>query len=253
MWEFLGAIGGAMIGAAITWRLESNRTKSIIEETIKGADREVYREVEKLNRNLKKEIADENKLFQEKWEQKKIDANLKAKARLEWIGEVRQLVAEFITHAIHYISIIKELDALDEIKNNIIIDYKSDMSHKNEKYNDLEREVEGQKKLKNNQSMWEAQRNRLDLHYYKANEILYKLELYISKQVDHEEMITLIDWFIENQNKLTIHVDRYHSKSFSEFNNVSNSCTDYLDKVDRFKDIFRDYLKEEWDRAKNGE
>jgi len=165
MWEFLGAIGGAMIGATITWRLESNRTKSIIEETIKGADREVYRKVEKLNRNLKKEIADENKLFQEKWEQKKIDANLKAKARLEWIGEVRQLVAEFITHEIHYISIIKELDALDEIKNNIISDYKSDMSHKNEKYNDLEREVEGQKKLNNNQSMWEAQRNRLDLHY----------------------------------------------------------------------------------------
>ena len=64
------------------------------------------------NRTTKK-INKENSKLQEKWNQKNIDANLNAKARIKWIQNVRKTTAELL---VHYFSMInfKKLESIDQ-------------------------------------------------------------------------------------------------------------------------------------------
>ena len=64
------------------------------------------------NRTTKK-INKENSKLQEKWNQKNIDANLIAQARIEWIQNVRKTTSELL---VHYFSMInfKKLESIDQ-------------------------------------------------------------------------------------------------------------------------------------------
>ncbi|EOS7971798.1 hypothetical protein DW601_RS12595, partial [Enterococcus hirae] len=48
-----------------------------------------------------------NQSFQEKMKQKEIDANLKAKARIEWISEVRNISSEIIIHTVSIQNVVR--------------------------------------------------------------------------------------------------------------------------------------------------
>ncbi|TKN41381.1 hypothetical protein DVW91_09255 [Enterococcus faecium] len=50
------------------------------------------------NSEENKEFQKNQKAFQKEIAQKQIDANLKAKARIEWITEVRNLVSRYISY-----------------------------------------------------------------------------------------------------------------------------------------------------------
>lgn len=58
------------------------------------------------------------KVFQEKWNQKQLDADLKAKARIEWIQKVRETTAELITA---YYSVLNTMNSTEEIHSKYII------------------------------------------------------------------------------------------------------------------------------------
>ena len=64
------------------------------------------------NRTTKK-INKENSRLQEKWNQKNIDANLIAQARIEWIQNVRKTTSELL---VHYFSMInlRNLENIDQ-------------------------------------------------------------------------------------------------------------------------------------------
>ena len=68
-----------------------------INEKINASDKEFQKEINDKNNKLQEEINDNNNKFQEKLNQKNIDANLKSKARIKWIQDVRNTSSELLS------------------------------------------------------------------------------------------------------------------------------------------------------------
>lgn len=60
-----------------------------------------------------------NQSFQEKMKQKEIDANLKAKARIEWITEVRYLVSKYLSYLFDIKILVSRMHDIEEELSNL--------------------------------------------------------------------------------------------------------------------------------------
>ncbi|EMW5621616.1 hypothetical protein AAFB92_001964 [Enterococcus faecium] len=124
--------------------------------------------------------------FQEKLTQKQIDANLKAKARIEWISEVRRLVSEYLV-VIHKVGellfLLKEnnIKKKQEIRRNQSTLGKDsrEILESNKQYA-IETDL-NEKELKKLLSELENQK-------YKALAISEQLVLYFSNQKEYEKI-----------------------------------------------------------------
>lgn len=190
-----------------------------------------YRQTKK-NEELQKEIT-----------QKQIDANLKAKARIEWISDVRELVSEYIARLSILENIMRsmiepaELIQIERMKDepddNIILSEKAKLTPLNE-------------------SLKEEQ--------VKITCISENILLYFSHQEEHkniEKIITyipnqliLLELFMREINGEYVNKTPLNELLKDEFNEYPIMVAKNVQEI---RKEFRNYLKIEWDKAKEGQ
>ncbi len=125
----LVAVGGSLYFLWLAWKNDNTEDKTYVKyigigvPSIVAVISGLYSCISNLkSRNESFRNKQEQKLFEEKWSQKKIDADLKAKSRIEWIQDVRKATAQFIKvcYSIIYIADIENgchiNDKLSDIK-----------------------------------------------------------------------------------------------------------------------------------------
>lgn len=154
-----------------------------------------------------------------------IDANLKSKSRLQWIGEVRSKTSSFITVAYRYRNLSDwTLRKIEEINGPIL------NSEEGEK---LQEDI-SQKYLK------------LDDYGAEAFTLLMQIKLYFSDNLEHKEIMNKVDEIMmciqENKSSL-MNKDLMGAKKSLEL--IPNYQLELIN-------LLREYLKNEWEKAKNG-
>lgn len=179
-------------------------------------------------------------------EEKKIEADLKAKSRIEWIQEVRGQVSVYLS----------DLHKLDEICNNLVIHQRKieiNVNEQNKKQIENEEEkiiVDLLEKLK-----------EID---YEINERSNKILLFFSEKEDHKkfdnilkkgpetltQIKTAYSQFIDTGNTSYL-AGEFDVSSKNQIIKANQTCI--KENIQCILQNFRIYLKVEWDRAKNGE
>lgn len=216
--------------------------------TILGIGANVYisfRQSKKQN-EFQKKLNHQQQEFQKEITQKQIDANLKAKARIEWIQEVRRLVSEYLV-VIHKVGellfLLKENNIKKEQsirKNQSTLGKGSrEISESDEQYA-IETDV-NEKERKKVLSELENQK-------YKSLAISEQLVLCFSNQKEHEK----IKRSLSNIRKEIIDIynkaygpginETYYDEESPVLNKNSEELSEEIGK----------YLKKEWDKAKEG-
>lgn len=179
-------------------------------------------------RNSKKALKQQKEL-----EQKKIDANLKASARLKWIEQVREIVSQYLS----------ELSKLSVSTRNLI-KVSSLLQAKNDGLNPPFYEEELNMNFEENVADIIKLQNSV-------NEYSEKILLYFSDKDDHkkiEEMVSLVpnklgDFLTFTNNNIN---HNFKIAMLLDFEKELNK------NVQDIRKVFRDYLKKEWDKAKQG-
>lgn len=188
-----------------------------------------------------------NQSFQEKMKQKEIDANLKAKARIEWISEVRRLVSEYLV-VIHKVEELLFLLKENNIKKKLAI-----QKNQNTLGKDSREIPESNKQYAIEMDINEKERKKLlselENQKYQALAISEQLVLYFSNQKEHEK----IRKSLNNIKEIIIEIynktygpgisETYHDEKSPILNENSEELSEEIGK----------YLKIEWDKAKEGE
>ncbi|AVH83646.1 hypothetical protein [Enterococcus hirae] len=180
--------------------------------------------------------------FQERITKKQIDANLKAKARIEWISDVRELVAEYIS----------ELSVLQQILFQMIVPVET-IQIENENENPRQQIIDG------NLEKIEPLLEKLNSQRMKITNLSEKILLFFSSKEDHREIekqliyaqnqLMILEIFIRKIKGERLNptpIDELLPEEFNQFN------MRFVSNIKELRSIFRDYFKSEWDRAKQG-
>lgn len=178
-----------------------------------------------------------NQSFQEKMKQKEIDANLKAKARIEWISEVRNISSEII---IHTVSI-----------QNVVRNYGLALKYY---YNQQNITSINEQNIINSRNLIELQNKykEYENEFYDKHNLVFslcqKLLLLFSETDEHRKIIQCIEAVYKNNDALAILTSdkNFDKKKFKELDSK------YPDLIENFTTEIKRYLKVEWDKAKQG-
>lgn len=219
------------------------------------------------NRETKK-INTSNENFNEKWNQKNIDATLVASARIEWVQNVRRTTAELIAQ---YFSIINTIDKeiLTEAvlkaneKTELLILYFGPEDEKEENidiYNEKDNSgknryiVDFLKELSDNTDIY--YRNVMSDKLIKLEDIRRRRLKTLSEHVidwEYEEVETDEGELIQNQIPI---LEEDYSNSINrldeEIEKLGKFTNDIQQDLVNLRDIMRTYLKLEWNIAKQG-
>lgn len=205
---------------------------------------ETHRMVRSSQKDFEVQMLARQQEFQEKLTQKQIDANLKAKARIEWIQEVRRLVSEYLV-VIHKVGELSFLLKENNIK-------KEQAIRKNQSTLGRREISESNKQYAIETALNEKERKKLlselENQKYKALAISEQLVLYFSNQKEHEK----IRRSLNNIKEIIIDIynkaygpgisENYHDEKSPILNENSEELSEEIGK----------YLKIEWDKAKQG-
>lgn len=198
----------------------------------------------------------------DKWNQKKIDADLKANARIEWIQRVREATSEFVTSCYMVIGKVElEKEKIAEKLSTI-----------REKGCILKLYFGNDKKEHNCKdagcNIWLCKYNNDGKHDYINKRIDKILEYFFGSRLSKAQDVAY-EWLLYdiadeylNRSKKQIEEDFKEGsvpneviENSGEYKNLLNIEKDLKDKVmkelDELVDIIRLYLKIEWDRAKD--
>ncbi|EOT51330.1 MULTISPECIES: hypothetical protein [Enterococcus] len=178
--------------------------------------------------------------FEESMTKLKIDADLKAKARLEWISQVRELVAVYMSEISNIVSLI------DKINQSYIFNYldKSIKYTQDEKFENFIKFTDTKLQIV------------FENHKFKINELSEKILLYFSDKEEHHD----IEEIIKEASSQILHLEVIKdflyiqkpetiSDTVSGFNEIRKFLSENIMDI---RIIFREYLKQEWDKAKEG-
>ena len=223
---------------------QQKREKQLINEQREREDRLRKEQGEREDILIKQQgerediLIKQQKEFEEKWNQKKIDADLKANARIEWIQEVRKATSRFISACYCLVRMEEKLEKdnnkdemkkvfprIQEIGLLLILYFGPDKKGENE---DIANRV---------------------------NDILNRIEKFVIDDIKGKtnERIEI------NERKL-----KRDDIGLAQICNISNKQRSivaeyktFIDKLENdlreFNGMIRKYLKIEWDRAKNNE
>lgn len=175
---------------------------------------------------------------------RRINADLKAKTRLEWIKEVRELTAIIIEEHNLYLKLLweyqeKYIDATkgiyctikkENIKSEIISEFKTESINM----------ISSTSKNRNLFKLYFARIKRRK--WYSPKRIFCCNKQYINRNYENEIMHLLVDR-VYNQ---MYNFEKYFINNCQINQNISNENV-----ISRFRNRTSDYLKKEWDRAKD--
>ena len=219
-----------------------------------------------------KKINKNNNELQEKLNQKNIDANLKSKARIEWIQNVRKTSSELISIYYRLLNSTDKNTLLENFftaqeKNELLILFFGPEKQNQEMKQQIDIKSEESNKGKNDLIV-----NFLDNlnkgFYTYCNNVLKNEKSNLEKIRDDRfkemlnhligyeepEIIDLDDNIFYHQEPI---FDPYYEKKFMEIEeqireNV-NLTSNLNERLIELRDIIRIYLKIEWNKSKNGE
>ncbi|EMF0220847.1 hypothetical protein NTJ87_002388 [Enterococcus hirae] len=194
------------------------------------------------NSEESKEFQENQRTFQKEITQKQIDANLKAQARIEWISDVRELVAEYIS----------ELSVLQQILFQMIVPVET-IQIENQNENPRQQIIDG------NLEKIEPLLEKLNSQRMKITNLSEKILLFFSSKEDHREIenqliyaqnqLMILEIFIRKIKGERLNptpIDELLPEEFNQFN------MSFVSNIKKLRSIFRDYFKSEWDKAKQG-
>lgn len=194
------------------------------------------------NSEESKEFQENQRTFQKEITQKQIDANLKAQARIEWISDVRELVAEYIS----------ELSVLQQILFQMIVPVET-IQIENQNENPRQQIIDG------NLEKIEPLLEKLNSQRMKITNLSEKILLFFSSKEDHREIenqliyaqnqLMILEIFIRKIKGERLNptpIDELLPEEFNQFN------MRFVSNIKKLRSIFRDYFKSEWDKAKQG-
>lgn len=152
---------------------------------------------------------------------RQIRANLKSKARIEWIQSVRKLSTEYISVCLEYMQILKR---------SINIRTDDEMIEFNNELRDKMNEINKYKYL-------------LIMHFGTKKNKRY---IIFKRQVKNKENEKMIEEIKRLFNQVCIH-EKIYLKQDREPTEEENRNV----KLYQFVELFSDYFKKEWDKAKN--
>lgn len=220
-----------------------------------------------------KKINQSNNEMQEKWNQKNIDANLIANARIEWIQKVRNISAELISL---YFSILN-LESIEKIqtafnhsieKTELLILY---FGHENDKIKSKDNNILfnkenniGKNELIVNFLISLSQKfNQYNAFIQKGGFTKLKEDINQAQQemYRNSEMIKIGEYYHEESGEMMdVEEPQYQmydvrrvSQLESMKKNKVNEITDLQNDLISFRNIIRTYLKIEWNKAKSVE
>lgn len=221
------------------------------------------------NRTTKK-INKENSRLQEKWNQKNIDANLIAQARIEWIQNVRKTTSELL---VHYFSMInlRNLENIDQElldsqeKNELLILYFGNDSIKRNYPRErllFEENNEG----KNNlivELLEELAREFSDFSRDVKNKRYEQLEKAIEiarkRMYDNEQLVEIGVEYTEGGDEIPVLEPQVDMADIDALKKAKKALQDEEKKIESMqkklillRDAIRIYLKIEWGIAKQG-
>lgn len=178
-----------------------------------------------------------NQSFQEKMKQKEIDANLKAKARIEWISEVRNISSEIIIHTV--------------LIQNVVRNYGLALKYYYNQKNITsinEQNIINSRKLIELQNKYKEYENEFYDKHNLVFSLCQKLLLLFSETDEHRKIIQCIEAVYKNNDALAILTSdkNFDKKKFKELDSK------YPDLIENFTTEIKRYLKVEWDKAKQG-
>lgn len=240
-WGFLGVI----FSVIVSWCIAHKNLKNTVEQN--QQNRKIQEKLEKNQRDFQNSINKSRIEFEREMTQKQIDANLKAKARIEWISEVRRLVSEYLV-VIHKVG-----ELLFLLKENNIKKKQEIRRNQSALGKDSREILESNKQYAIETDLNEKERKKLlselENQKYKALAISGQLVLYFSNQKEHEK----IRKSLNNIKGIIIDIynkaygpdisETYYDEKIPILNENSEELSEEIGK----------YLKIEWDRAKKGE
>lgn len=236
VWGFFGVIFSVITSCCIAHKNSKNNFEQNKE------NRKIQEKLEKSQRDFQNSINQSRIEFEREMTQKQIDANLKAQARIEWISDVRELVAEYIS----------ELSVLQQILFQMIIPVET-IQIENRK------EKPRQQIIDENLEKIEPLLEKLNSQRMKITSLSEKILLFFSSKEDHKKIeneliyaqnqLMVLEIFIrkikgEKMNPTPI--DACLPKEFNQFDMM------IVSNIMNLRSTFRDYFKAEWDKAKQG-
>lgn len=185
-----------------------------------------------------------NNKIQKEINQQNIDANLKAKARLDWIDKVRSLVSQYISNSYKIFVTIDKMQRTEKklSGNKTAARVKT---KPNLQYNYAEFIEIGQQEF-------DLLVSQLDSLVNTCTEISEQIHLLFSEQEEHKKIKELFldsSMILKELNKHSEHIT--NNEKSNEF--IDKKITDHATNVGNIRKDIGKYLKQEWDKAKNGE
>lgn len=270
-WGFLGVI----LSVIVSWCIARKNLKNTVEQN--QENREIQEKLEKNQRDFQNSINKSRIEFEREMTQKQIDANLKAKARIEWITEVRKMSANLISSLVDIknmntdyeeklAEISKEAELLklyfgsyktDEIKSYDLKVLMNDESNDGKNphiflYIDDLLQIygtKGRKEIARQKNIYSRLQKETKTILRKLNEISQDKVVAIDEEGD-----PYIDQVaIEGHEAEYIYLDDQFSIAASKENSYRRKIEEYYNRTEEFEKIISVYLKLEWNRAKNGD
>ena len=184
-----------------------------------------------------------NSKIQKEIAQQQIDANLKAKARIEWITEVRNLVSKYLSYLFDIKILVSRMQDIEEELSGL-----EKRTIQESTYIDRQRELKIKQLKKEDELMICIQESILTAE---------KILLHFSKKDEHKaiekelsDSVNIIK-DIEAREARPGFYDMYLPKTDKTYASKMRGLID--NSITRIRNIFREYLKTEWDRAKKGQ
>lgn len=163
----------------------------------------------------------------------KIDADLKAKARIEWINQVRELTSIYISELSKLNLVIEDMLSISEF-------YKASK---------IVSEIPPNKKILDEkffQNIESMKKNRNSINEYSE-----KILLYFSEKDDHKKIEELIKLIPESYKFYIINLENNLPSNF-KIDPLTSYKKEIQKNITEIRHVFRQYLKDEWDKAKEG-
>lgn len=198
--------------------------------------------IRKQQKEFESQMLVQQQEFQERITKKQIDADLKAKARIQWITDVRNLVSEYISELSDLERILYELIFPVET---IQVEYLSE-NPDNSLINELLDEIKPYLKEIENKRRLITRNSEKILLYFSSNDEHQEIE---SKVLFAQNLLILLEAFIMKTQAKKLNPTPLDDQMPEQFGDFYMMIVDNIVEVRR---VFRTYLKKEWDKAKEG-
>lgn len=266
MGEFFGAIAGALITGIFGLWLLKKQDDSKIDSMLEGADRKNRKDISnneiafntaaqeenaEINRKLNELIQEQNKQNDEnqkishsiellkteqvdRWEQKKIDADIISKSIVDWLELARSVTSELCSSTLK----------ICRLYDNYCF-YALEIT----KQSDIQIQMNYQKKC--DECLDQARQCRLKVQQSQIHfELLFGQNKRNNDLIDiFNGIISKVNWFSENQPTLASN----GTEGITELKDKLESNNEEIDEaIQIFVNACRDYFKTEWVKAKTG-